>query len=447
MSRVLDFSQRVPIDGEAATGHMDEERKLLAVVLMHPEQFPTVAHLTEDAFGVAAHAAIWAGIVATVARDLPPEPLAVRDTLRTLGRLDEAGGFIALVSLAGDYPLRTMLEPLVHQVTSGQLRRRVLACASGLERAALLEDTTDAEVVEYLERETRAARGLLGGVASTAMLSADMAMASVTPHLQALLSNTASRGLSTGIHGLDGTTGGMQAGQLIILAARPAVGKTSFALQVAMRAAQSVPVAIFSLEMSTDQVLLRACAQAANIDSHRFFSGVLPPYQHDAVQTAALDLAARQWHINDAGSLTVADVRQRCEEVQATGGLGLVVVDYLQLLSPAGKATNNRTNDVSDMSRALKVLAKDLHVPCLVLSQLSRAVETRAGQKPQLSDLRDSGAIEADADQVWFLHRDVAGQGAQGGEVDIIVAKNRTGPTGSVTVDWIAHATRFEDRA
>jgi replicative DNA helicase len=270
-------------------------------------------------------------------------------------------------------------------------------------------------------------------------------MVALCVRVNALLAGQALAGLPTGFTRLDAVAGGLCPGQLVTVAARTGVGKTSFALQVAFTAAQAVPVAIFSLEMSQEEILLRAVAQHANVDSSQFFRGYLGRHQHANVIAAVADLAERQWAICDQGTLTVGDVRRHAEAMKASRGLGLVVVDYLQLLAPsAGTSSENRTQQVGAMSRGLKNLARDLDVPVVMLSQLSRATDGRVGKRPQLSDLRESGSIEHDSDKVLFIHRD-DDHGDQNTEATIIVAKNRTGPTGAVPVTFIKHATRFEE--
>jgi replicative DNA helicase len=266
-------------------------------------------------------------------------------------------------------------------------------------------------------------------------------------------------GLSTGYVDLDMQLTGLHAGELIILAARPGIGKTSLAMNIAMHAAlkEDKAVAIFSLEMPADQLLMRLLASSARVDMKKLRGGRLTPHDEEKFQEMAGALYNAPIYIDDSGGLSPFDLRAKARRLkQKDPRLSLIVVDYLQLMHQKGKV-ESRQLEVSEISRSLKQLAKELEVPVIALSQLNRKVEERKGGKPMLSDLRESGSIEQDADVVMFIHREDQDEGAEGGgggersntviPVELIVAKQRNGPVGSVDLVFLSEFTRFESRA
>jgi len=260
-------------------------------------------------------------------------------------------------------------------------------------------------------------------------------------------------GVETGFVDLDNLTSGLQPGELIILAARPSLGKTALALNIAAYAAiRGSPVGIFSLEMSKESLLIRLLCAEARIDSHKLRTGFSSRDDWGRMTQALGRLAEAPLYIDDAPALSIMQIRARARRMKAEKGLSMMVVDYLQLITGAGRF-ENRTQEVSYISRSLKSIAKELHVPVLALSQLSRAPEERPGHRPQLSDLRESGSIEQDADVVLFIFRqDVykrADEDEEGGEpagkTELIIGKQRNGPTGNVPVVFIKRYARFEN--
>jgi replicative DNA helicase len=261
------------------------------------------------------------------------------------------------------------------------------------------------------------------------------------------------RGLSTGFTKFDEMTGGLNGGELIILAARPAMGKTALAMNIAQHVAthpqMRKPVAVFSLEMSSSSLLTRLLCAGARVDQHKFRAGFLNQDERRKLQVTLANITESPLFLDDTPGVNLMDVHAKLRRMKSQHGLSLVVIDYLQLMSSRGRS-ENRNQEVSAISRGLKLLAKDLDVPFLVLSQLSRAAETRVGDHtPPLSDLRDSGSIEQDADIVAFIYReevykrdreDLKGLG------DVIIAKQRNGPIGKVPLRFLGAYTRFENR-
>ena len=261
------------------------------------------------------------------------------------------------------------------------------------------------------------------------------------------------KGVSTGFTKLDEMSGGLHPGELVILAARPSMGKTALALNICWHIAARLfqPVAIFSLEMSQESLLTRMLCAAARVDSQRFRAGYLNEQERQKLRAAANQMVEAPLHIDDTAGINLMDMHSKLRRLQQGGQkLGLVVVDYLQLMSVRGRV-ENRNQEVSQLSRGMKLLSKDLGVPFLVLSQLSRATETRVGDhRPQLSDLRESGSIEQDADLVGFIFREEVYKRDRDdlrGKAELIVAKQRNGPIGTVNLAFLHAQTRFENMA
>ena len=257
-------------------------------------------------------------------------------------------------------------------------------------------------------------------------------------------------GVSCGFTDLDNLTAGFQQSDLIILAARPSMGKTSFALDIARYVSlhEKIPTAIFSLEMSKQQLGVRLLCSQARVDSSKVRTGYLAKSDWPKVHEAGRRLSEAQMYIDDSAALSVLDLRARARRLAAEQPLGLIIIDYLQLMSGRG-GTESRQLEVSDISRGLKALAKELNVPIIALSQLSRAVESRTDKRPLLSDLRESGSIEQDADVVMFIYRDVVynPETDDPGKTEILVRKQRNGPIGDVKLHFENQFTRFFDRA
>ena len=258
-------------------------------------------------------------------------------------------------------------------------------------------------------------------------------------------------GITTGFSKLDEMTSGMQKSDLIILAARPAMGKTAFALSLARNAAVKgkASVMIFSLEMAKEQLTQRLLSMESKVDLQTLKTGRLERRDWDDLNVALDILSNSNIHIDDTAGISIMEMKSKCRRLKAEAGLDLVIIDYLQLMNPEGKA-DSRTQEISVISRNLKLLARELDCPVLVLSQLSRAPEQRTDHLPMLSDLRESGSIEQDADIVIFLYRDEyynKEDTEKPGECEVIVAKHRSGPTGSVDVAWIERYTQFKDKA
>ena len=306
---------------------------------------------------------------------------------------------------------------------------------------------TAAEMLETAEKKIYALRK---GERNDSLEHIGTTMHKVFERLNELaLSDSAIPGLSTGLHDLDGKINGLNKSDLLLVAARPAMGKSAFALNIGINVAKKYQktVAIFNLEMSREQLVMRLLANESFVELQKLATGKLSEEEWNKLAMAAASLTQTDIRIDDNPSVTVADISAKCRRLD---NLGLVIIDYLQLMqgSGYGKASENRVTVVGDISRSLKIMAKELNVPVICLSQLSRAVESRTDKRPILSDLRESGAIEQDADSVMFLYRDeyYHENTEDKGIAECIVAKNRHGETGTVKLQWIGQYQTFADR-
>lgn len=423
--------------------NLEAQRAVLGAVLIANERFEGVAAvLTAGMFLRDAHRRIWAALVTLAGRQSALDLVTLREALERAGELEDVGGPAYLASLIDGVPRATNVTHYAGIVRELHLRRQLMAQARALESAAA---ATDVEASALLD----------AGMAQLLRLSAETTPGDLVdgPRLAsealAWLEEVAQRrgqgrvsGTPTGWPALDDMTDGLQPGDLIVLAARPSQGKSAAALQMALAA--EGPVAFFSFEMSRAQLAARALATLGRVDGWAMRRGYLSREEQARVSRAMDSLAESGLSIDDTAGQTVPQLRAKARRWQvARGGLRLVVVDYIQLLRPAHRS-GNREQDVAEMSRGLKALARDLAVPVLALAQLNRAVEQQRDREPTLANLRESGAIEQDADGVWFLHRSDGQSVAQEGPAKMIIAKQRNGPVGSVDLWWYPPSTRFD---
>src|SRR5215470_7937901 len=434
------------------TEDLAAERAVLGAVLANNTVVASVAEVVlADDFSSPAHSQIFAAMLALDGTQRPVDHLTLSEELKTRGQLAGVGGPAYLMTLDQVVPLASSAVEYARIVKDQSVRRRLanvgreileLASQDTGELEAIL-DEAERRVFQLAERKRE---GELRPVRELMERTLDLLD-------RMKMSSSGVTGLATGFVDLDLQLTGLHPGELLILAARPGVGKTSLAMNVAMHVAlkEERPVGIFSLEMPADQLLMRLLASAARVDMKKLRGGRLTPHDEEKFQEVAGSLFNAPLFIDDTGALSPFDLRAKARRLkQKNSGLGLLVVDYLQLMHQKGKV-ESRQLEVSEISRSLKALAKELEVPILALSQLNRKVEERKGGRPMLSDLRESGAIEQDADVVMFIHRDDEGdmQPAERAaiEVELIVAKQRNGPIGSIDLVFLSEYTRFESRA
>jgi len=439
---------------------MDAERSILGAILLdNAAYYDASESLRADEFSLDSHRRIFARISEMMEASRAVDIITLSEELRTQQHLEAVGGVAYLASLTDGIPPRANIHHYVKIVKDKALLRGLI----NLSNNAIARALEQSEPVEAILGEAES--GLMR-LSEDAVDTGFMTVEEIVKQhniIQRLTNQTAGiTGLATHFTDLDDMTSGLQKGDLIIIAGRPSMGKTSFVMNVAENAGvkDSKVIAIFSLEMSRESLLLRMLCSHAKVDSHNMRNGFLNRDELNKLSNAVGTLMEAPLYIDDTPGISVMEMRAKCRRLkQQAGRLDLIIVDYLQLMSsnPVGAGTKkfeNRTQEVSAMSRGLKLLAKEMSAPLIALSQLSRAPESRTGDhKPQLSDLRESGSIEQDADVVGFIFRpevyekDESKKMELEGEAELIIAKQRNGPTGTVKMAFIKKCTRFESRA
>ena len=431
----------------------DAERFVLGSVLLNQDVYFQVAGAIEpEDFSLEKHRRIFSRMKDLYARGEKIDRLTIANELMKQGQLESVDGFSYLVSLDEGLPQIANLDSYVRIVKDkATLRKLIFSAQKVIDRCLIGEDEPD-EILAGAEESLLK----LGEARSGERLESPSSIIEKFPGGVNAFLDPSQRvsGLSTGFTKFDEMTGGLHGGELIILAARPSMGKTALALNMAQHVAthplMRKPVAVFSLEMSSASLLTRLLCAAARVDQHKFRAGYLNADERRKLQVALAELTESPLYLDDTAGVNLMDVHSKLRRMKAEHGLSLVVIDYLQLMSTRGRI-ENRNQEVSALSRGLKLMAKDLDVPFIVLSQLSRASETRPGDhKPQLSDLRDSGSIEQDADLVAFIYREELYRKDREdlkGLADLIIAKQRNGPIGTVPLRFLNQFTRFENRA
>jgi len=442
----------------------DAERAVLAAMLLSPDAIVVAAEfVTEDMFYREGHRRLLRAMMAVQGRGAVVDPLTLSTELEQRGDLAAAGGKEYIGGLLDEVPTAANVEHHCQIVREKALRRRLIETATTLVREGHESPADAAELLDLAEHkilELNDSRGNEGFVRIKSLLWSAMERIE-----QLRTAGGALTGVPSGFKDLDAMTLGFQPSDLVIVAARPSMGKTAFVLNVAQYAAieANVPTAIFSLEMSTESLLMRMLASEGYVDAQRLRSGALTAQDASNLAKAAALLGQAPIWIDDTPGLSVLELRSRARRLKSQNDIKLLIVDYLQLVQgPAN--SESRQQEVSMISRSLKALAKELKIPVLALSQLSRASEQRGGEnrKPQLSDLRDSGAIEQDADVVLFIYRpemnerpyDEAGNPRMvpgtsdiplDGYAEVIIGKQRNGPTGYTKMHFRKQHTRFEN--
>jgi replicative DNA helicase len=430
--------------------NVEAERSILGAILLDNHAYNQAAeHLKPEDFSLDSHRRIYARMVDLAESSRPIDMITLVEELERRKELEAVGDVGYLSRLLDGVPDRPSIEHYLKIVRDKALLRGLMHAANAaIARAAEQSDPAedilnDAEAAIFQLSEKRIGRGFMG-----VQEIVKESFGSIDALLQRGQRIT---GLATHYGDLDEMTSGLQKSDLIILAARPSMGKTAFALNIAENSAlddQKV-VGIFSLEMSREALLLRLLCSRARVDSHKMRTGSLWKDDMNKVVRAMGDLAQAPIFIDDTPGIGIGEMRAKARRLmQAQGKLDLIIVDYMQLMSGGGKRYENRTQEVSAISRGLKGLAKELSLPLIALSQLSRAPESRGGDhRPQLADLRESGSIEQDADVVAFIFREEIYKPDDPqlqGKAELIIAKQRNGPTGKVTLAFLKNLTRFE---
>jgi replicative DNA helicase len=431
--------------------NIDAERFVLGAILVDPANFIVVGStLDVEDFTLEKHKRIWLRMVDIHGRGETIDRVTVANELMRHGQLESVDGLSYLIELDNGLPQIFPLDDYVRIVKEkSTLRQIIFASQKLIDRALIGHEEADAILASAEETLLKL------GEAKTkqTLVNPGTIIREFEGGLSVFLDPSKRiRGISTGFRKLDEMTAGLHEGELIIVAARPAMGKTAFALNMAQHVATNPhdprTVAVFSLEMSRESLLTRLICSSARVDQQKFRAGYLNQDERRRLQMAAMQLVEAPLFIDDTAGTHLMDIHAKLRRLHAEHGLGMVVIDYLQLMSTKGRA-ENRQQEVSQISRGLKLLAKEMRIPFVVLSQLSRAPETRPGDhRPQISDLRESGSIEQDADVVGFIYREeVYNHDREDlkGKAKLIIAKQRNGPTGDVNLVFLKEYTKFEN--
>lgn len=428
---------------------IEAEISVLGSMILDKEAIgKAIETLEEDAFYKASHNKIYAAILDLFERDEPVDLITLTEELKRKGELSKVGGSIYLTTLLNSVPTSANVDYYIRIVNEKAILRNLINAATeivGLGYQSVgdpsnILDKAEQLIFNVVQRKVRSDFTPLGK-----MLHDSFEV------IEELYSRKAHiTGVPSGYADLDALTSGFQPSDLIIIAGRPSMGKSAIALNIAQAAGakEKIPVGIFSLEMSKQQLVMRMLCAEARIDAHRLRTGYLSESDWPRLTTAAGVLSEAPIYIDDTPSIHILEIRAKARRLKSKNNIGLLIVDYLQLIQ--GKAgAENRQQEISEISRSLKALARELNIPVIALSQLSRAVESRSDRKPQLADLRESGAIEQDADVVAFVYREEVydPKPENEGIADIIIGKQRNGPIGTVKLAFIHKYTRFENLA
>ncbi|MBP7926578.1 MAG: replicative DNA helicase [Desulfobulbus sp.] len=446
---------RDPFTNPAPSGRMlppqniEAEQAVLGTVLIQDKALLKVIDLLQPGdFYRDAHKTIYAAMMALFDKHEPHDLITVTGLLSDQNKLEDVGGAAYLASLTDIIPFTGTLVHHARIIRKKSILRRLIQTST--EVAARCYDAQDD--IDTLVDE---AEKTIFEIAHSKKGEGFQPMSSVVPKAFDRINRLFDKqehitGVATGYDELDRITAGLQPAEMIILAARPSMGKTALAMNIVQHAAMigKVPVAVFSLEMSVESLALRMLCSLGPIDSQRIRTGRLIDSDWPKLTRATGMLSEAPIYIDDTPGLTVLEMRAKARRLKSEQDLGLIVVDYLQLMQ--GKSSSeNRAQEISDISRSLKAMAKELNVPVLALSQLNRSLENRTDKRPQLADLRESGAIEQDADVIMFIYRDEVYNRAEGnpnrGLAEIIVGKQRNGPTGVIKLSFLGEYTRFEN--
>ncbi len=450
--RDFDTGVESVVAGRIPPQDVEAEKAVLGAILMDKHAIPPAIELLQpDYFYSKSNERIFAAILALYSKNTEVDVITVREELRRSGQLENVGGSVYLNELVSSIVSSANIEAHAQIVAEKYMLRSLIAtmsqniqkCYDNREDAFGLIDEVERDIFKVSEARLK-----------KSVIPLQQALVKTMEVLERIHGSKGGvTGVPTGFTDLDSITGGFQKSDLLIIAARPSVGKTAFALSIARNAAVKfgVPTAVYSLEMSQQQLLIRLLAAEARVDAHALRTGTLPEDKWAYISTRIHRLAPAPIFIDDTPALSILELRARSRRLKTEHDIGLIMVDYLQLMQGPPKA-ENREREISMISRSLKVLAKELDIPVIALSQLRRSVEERGDKRPILSDLRESGALEQDADVVIFIHRpelygieSYPDGSPTAGVAEVMISKQRNGPTGEIKLAFVKEYARFED--
>jgi replicative DNA helicase len=436
--------------GRVPPHNLEAEASLLGAMLLSRDAVATAFEsVVPEHFYRPLHRQVYESMFDLYRRSEPVDAITAAEELRRRGELDAVGGLSFLAELAGAVPATINAAHYARIVREAFLLRSLIS--AGQQIAEMAFSVAD-DVPSTIDRAETLIYEVAKGRSDMKFASISELMKKAYEAIERRYDNKAPViGLASGFDALDRLTSGFQPGNLVIVAARPSMGKSALALNMAANAAlrSDVGVAIFSLEMSAEEVAERLLCAEANVDSKRVRSGFLQDSDWPRITRAAGKLEAAPIFVDESPFVSVMEMRAKCRRVASRNPLGLIVVDYVQLMEPRESRQENRATAVAEISRGLKVLARELEVPVVACAQLNRSPEARNDKRPLLGDLRESGSLEQDADIVMFIYRDsyYNPDSPDKGLAEILVAKNRNGPTGNLQLSFLEHCTRFENVA
>ncbi|NYV73085.1 replicative DNA helicase [Streptomyces sp. UH6] len=430
---------------------LDAEQSVLGGMLLSKDAIADVVEVLKGHdFYKPAHELIYQAILDVYAKGEPADPITIAAELTKRGEINKVGGAAYLHTLVQTVPTAANAEYYAEIVHERAVLRRLVEAGTRITQMGYAADDDVDEIVNRAQAEIYA---VTEQRTSEDYLPLGDIMEGALDEIEAIGSRSGEMtGVPTGFTDFDALTNGLHPGQMVVIAARPAMGKSTLALDFARAASikHQLPSVIFSLEMGRNEIAMRLLSAEARVALHHMRSGTMTDDDWTRLARRMPDVSAAPLYIDDSPNLSMMEIRAKCRRLKQRNDLKLVVIDYLQLMQSGGsKRAESRQQEVSDMSRNLKLLAKELEIPVIALSQLNRGPEQRTDKKPMVSDLRESGSIEQDADMVILLHREDAyeKESPRAGEADLIVAKHRNGPTATITVAFQGHYSRFVDMA
>lgn len=450
-TRVAELSQRVE-DLKVPPHSLEAEQSVIGGLMLVNRAWDDIADIiNEQDFYRHDHALILRSIYALSEEGQPYDLVTVSEWLGARGELDSIGGLAYLSILANDTPTAVNIKAYANIVREYSILRSLIQVGNEISASAYnSEGKPSKQLVDEAERKVFLIADQRAGNRQGFEAINELLGRAVKRVEEMYRSDTTLTGIATGFTDFDAKTSGLQKSDLIIIAGRPSMGKTSFAMNLAENAAlhNNNSVAVFSMEMPGEQLALRMMSSLGRIDSHSLRTGKLDDQDWPRLISSVSMLSKAKLFIDDTAALTPTELRAKTRRLKREHGLDLVIVDYLQLMQVGG-STENRATEISEISRSLKALAKELEVPIVALSQLNRSVEQRPDKRPVMSDLRESGSIEQDADVILFIYRDEVynDESADKGIAEIIIRKQRNGPIGTVRLSFLGQYTRFENLA
>ncbi len=427
--------------------NIEAERAVIGSMIMDGDAVQIASELlTEEDFYSGQYGILFRALVELYQRGIGADLVTLQNRLREMEVSPELTSVEFISDLLNSVPVYANVKHYARIVYEKSMLRRLLKVTENITGSCYLDKSPMEDILEDAEKQVFDVLQKRNGNEFENI--GDVVLRTLNSIEQAAKNKGHITGLETGFRDLDYKTAGLQKSDLILVAARPAMGKTAFVLNIAEYVAlhSTSTIALFSLEMSKEQLVKRMLSMNSKVDSQKIRTGNLEMEEWSKLVESVRRLGNSNLVIDDTSGITASEIRSKCRRLKIEKGLDLVIIDYLQLMSGSGKRWGeNRQQEISEISRSLKVMARELDVPVIALSQLSRAVEQRPEKRPMLSDLRESGAIEQDADMVMFLYRDeyYNAESEYKGQAEVIIAKQRSGPTGAIHLAWLAQYTKF----